>query len=185
MTWVDPFLQRYRDAAGDLVVRLGVPQLDVYLQFLAARSRPNTVLVVGYDLRVFFAVVGKPPAQVIAADVLGFVTVQHTGAALGRLQVAGGVGGVSARTVRRRLSSVSGLYTHAADAAASWSRLTGGADGGPTGPPTPPTSAAGPNELGRLSAAQVRRDFRCRPVDFVARRSSYCATIWVATRRKR
>jgi RNA polymerase sigma factor (sigma-70 family) len=36
----------------------------------------------------------------------------------------------------------------------------------------------GPNERGRLSAAQVRRDCRCRPVDFVARRSSCCATIW-------
>jgi hypothetical protein len=32
--------------------------------------------------------------------------------------------------------------------------------------------------LGRLSAALVRRDFRCRLVDSVARRSSYCATIW-------
>jgi integrase/recombinase XerD len=48
------------------VVRLGVPQLDAYLEFLAARSRPNTVLAVAYDLRVFFAVVGKPPARVTA-----------------------------------------------------------------------------------------------------------------------
>jgi integrase/recombinase XerD len=59
-------------------VRLGVPQLDAYLEFLAARSRPNTVLAVAYDLRVFFTVVGKPPAWVTAADVLGFVTAQHT-----------------------------------------------------------------------------------------------------------
>jgi hypothetical protein len=36
----------------------------------------------------------------------------------------------------------------------------------------------GPHEWGRLSAAQVRRDCRCRPVDFVARRSSYRVTIW-------
>jgi hypothetical protein len=42
---------------GGPVVRLGVPQLDAYLEFLAARSRPNTVLAVGYDLRVFFTVV--------------------------------------------------------------------------------------------------------------------------------
>jgi S-formylglutathione hydrolase FrmB len=34
------------------------------------------------------------------------------------------------------------------------------------------------HELGRLSAARVRRGCRCRPVDFVARRSSYCVTIW-------
>jgi integrase/recombinase XerD len=110
MTWVDPCLQRSRTAAGDLVVRLGVPQLDGYLEFLAARSRPNTVLAVAYDLRVFFAVVGKPPARVTAADVLGFVTAQHTGSAVGRLEVAGAGVGVSARTVRRRLSSVSGLF---------------------------------------------------------------------------
>jgi len=70
------------------------------------------VLAAAYDLRVFFAVVGKPPGQVTAADVLGFVTAQHTGAGVGRLQLAGdGAGtGVSARTVRRRLSSVSGLF---------------------------------------------------------------------------
>jgi site-specific recombinase XerD len=43
--------------------------------------------------------------------VLGFVTAQHTGMSVGRLQVAGAsAGGVSARTVRRRLSSVSGLF---------------------------------------------------------------------------
>jgi hypothetical protein len=34
------------------------------------------------------------------------------------------------------------------------------------------------HEFGRPSAAQVRRDCRRRPVDFVARRSSYCVTIW-------
>jgi integrase/recombinase XerD len=100
MTWVDLRLQRSRTASGGLVVRLGVPQLDAYLEFLAARSRPNTVLAVAYDLRVFFSVVGKPPAQVTAGDVLGFVTAQYTGAALARLQVAG-TAGVSARTVRR------------------------------------------------------------------------------------
>jgi integrase/recombinase XerD len=117
MTWVDPRLLRSRTAAGDLVVRLGVPQLDAYLEFLAARSRPNTVLAVAYDLRVFFAVVGKAPAQVTAADVLRFVTAQHTGGGTGRLQLVGGGAGVSARTVRRRLSSVSGLFgfLHARD----------------------------------------------------------------------
>jgi hypothetical protein len=70
MTWVDPCPQRFRTAAGELVMRLGVPQLDAHLAFLAARSRPNTVLAVAYDLRVFFTMVGKPPAQVTAADAL-------------------------------------------------------------------------------------------------------------------
>jgi site-specific recombinase XerD len=111
MTWLDPCLQRSRDASGDLVVRLGVPLLDRYLEFLAVRSRPNTVLAVAYDLKVFFTVVGRPPHEVSSADVLGFVTAQHTGGGLGLLQpVAHGAVGVAARTVRRRLSSVSGLF---------------------------------------------------------------------------
>jgi integrase/recombinase XerD len=111
MAWLDSCLQRSRNASGDLVVRLGVPLLDRYLDFLAARSRPNTVLAVAYDLRVFFAVVGRAPHDVRSADVLGFVTAQHTGCGLGRLQPVGNdAGGVSARTVRRRLSSVSGLF---------------------------------------------------------------------------
>lgn len=101
----------FSNASGDLVVRLGVPLPDRYLEFLAVRSRPNTVLAVAYDLQVFLAVVAKPPYEVTSADVLGFVTAQHTGQGLGRLQpVRGGAAWVSARTVRRRLSSVSGLY---------------------------------------------------------------------------
>ena len=44
---------RSRDAAGELVVRLGVPLADEYLEFVAGRCRPNTVLAVAYDLKVF------------------------------------------------------------------------------------------------------------------------------------
>lgn len=54
MTWVDPGLQRFRSPSGDLVVRLGVPQQDAYAEFLAARARPNTVLVACHGLKVFF-----------------------------------------------------------------------------------------------------------------------------------
>jgi integrase/recombinase XerD len=109
MSWGDLRLRRSRDAAGDLVVRFGVALLDGYLEFLAVRSRPNTVVAVGYDLKVFFTAVGKPPRRVVAADVLAFVTAQYAGGPARRLQVVG-EGGVSARTVRRRLSSVSGLF---------------------------------------------------------------------------
>jgi integrase/recombinase XerD len=55
-------------------------------------------------------VVGKPPRRVVAADVLAFVTAQYAGGPARRLQAAGAGAGVSARTVRRRLSSVSGLF---------------------------------------------------------------------------
>ena len=57
---------RSRNTAGDLVVELGVRLLDEYLAFLAGRCRPNTVLAVAYDLKVFFTVVGKPPRRVPA-----------------------------------------------------------------------------------------------------------------------
>jgi site-specific recombinase XerD len=102
-------LTRSRDAAGEPVARLGVALLDEYLEFLAGRCRPNTVLAVAYDLKVFFTVVGKPPRRVRPVDVLGFMTAQSAGGD-GRLQVAEPGAGVSARTLRRRLSSVSGLY---------------------------------------------------------------------------
>jgi integrase/recombinase XerD len=103
-------LTRSRNAAGDLVVRLGIRLLDEYLEFLAGRCRPNTVLAAAYDLKVFFTVVAKSPRRVRPADVMAFMTAQRMGGE-GRLQVAGkGEGGVSARTLRRRLSSVSGLY---------------------------------------------------------------------------
>ena len=91
------------------MVRFGVPLLDEYLEFLAGRCRPNTVLAVAYDLKVFFTVVAKPPRRVRPVDVLAFMTAQRTGGD-GRLQVADADAGVSARTLRRRLSSVSGLY---------------------------------------------------------------------------
>jgi site-specific recombinase XerD len=98
---------------GEPPLRLGVPLLDEYLRFLAGRCRPNTVLAAAYDLKVFFTVVGKHPEQVRPADVLAFVTAQRTGrSSIGVVvqPVGDDETGVSLRTVRRRLSSVSGLY---------------------------------------------------------------------------
>jgi hypothetical protein len=94
--------------------RLGDPLLDDYLDFLAVRCRPNSVLAARFDLKVFFGVVAKPVAQVGAADVLGFITAQRTGAAclpeLAVRAVPTDPVGVCSRTIRRRLSTVSGLY---------------------------------------------------------------------------
>ena len=88
-----------------------MPVLDEYLEFVAGRCRPNTVLAVGYDLQAFFRAVGKPPEQVMPADVLGFMTAQRTGGPLAAVQPAReSGGGVSTATLRRRLSSVSGLF---------------------------------------------------------------------------
>ncbi|MBC2891072.1 hypothetical protein H0B43_01710 [Rhodococcus wratislaviensis] len=43
--------------------------VDDYLEFLEGRCRSNTVLA-AYDLRVFFTVVAKAPAEVAPANVL-------------------------------------------------------------------------------------------------------------------
>ena len=79
MSLLDPCLIRTRGPSGQVVVRLGVPLLDDYLEFMEGRCRPNTVLAAAYDLRVFFGVVAKPPDEVAPADVLGFITAQRTG----------------------------------------------------------------------------------------------------------
>jgi integrase/recombinase XerD len=103
------------DRSGALVARTGVPLADAYLEFLGGRCRPNTVRAAAYDLRAFFTVVGRPPEQVRPADVLAFITAQRTGQMTGRgalqpVTTRGEPGGVSAATVRRRLSIVSGFF---------------------------------------------------------------------------
>lgn len=106
-----PCLVRELSPAGRLSVRLGEPLVDDYLEFVAARCRPNTVLATAYDLKVFFEVVGKEPARVSTADVLGFITAQRAprrGSRVVRLE--DGEAGLSARTIKRRLASVSGLF---------------------------------------------------------------------------
>src|SRR5215472_3101017 len=64
----------------------------------------------GLDLKAFFAVVAKDPAQVTAADVFDFLAEQRGDRTVVRL--ADRESGLSARTIARRLSSVSGLYAY-------------------------------------------------------------------------
>jgi integrase/recombinase XerD len=111
----DLCVARSCDRFGGLVARVGVPLAGVYLEFLAGRCRPNTVLAAAYDLKVFFTVVGKPPDQVRPADVLAFITAQRAGQASGRgalqpVDPGHGPAGVPAATVRRRLSIVAGFF---------------------------------------------------------------------------
>lgn len=107
-------VSRSPDRSVGSTARIGVSLVDEYLQFLASRCRPNTVLAAAYDLKVFLTVVGKAPTKVVTADVLAFVTAQRIGRASG-VRVVQSVGdrdsgGVSVATVRRRLSTVSGFY---------------------------------------------------------------------------
>lgn len=107
MTWV-PVLVREADRGGRPCLRLGHRQVDRYLDFVSARARPNTTLATGYDLKVFFTVVAKEPGEVTTSDVLGFITEQRGDRGVVRL--VDGESGLSARTIQRRLSSISGLF---------------------------------------------------------------------------
>jgi integrase/recombinase XerD len=112
--WVPCLVRRPLGETG-VEVRLGNDLLDDYLRFVAARCRPNTVLAAGFDLKVFFAFAGKDPAQVSTADVLEFITDQRAprrGNNVVRLD--DGEAGLSARTIARRLSSLSGLFGYLA-----------------------------------------------------------------------
>ena len=108
-----PCLVRSTGDDGIPVIRLGHPLLDDYLAFVAARARANTWLAVAFDLKVFFGVVAKPPAEVTAADVFGFLAAQRASRHGGRVvRLADGEAGLAARTIARRLSSVRGLYAY-------------------------------------------------------------------------
>ena len=86
--------------------------LDRYLVFVAARCRPNTVLAAASDLKAFFAVVAKEPDQVEVADVLGFIHQQRRPRGSGNVvRLSDGEAGLSSRTIQRRLSTVSGLFS--------------------------------------------------------------------------
>jgi integrase/recombinase XerD len=111
MVLLDDCLIR-QSATGELQVRLGVPLLDDYLEFVAARCRPNTVLAVAFDLKVFFGVVGKEPSAVTSGDVIAFISAQRAGGDGREIREVDEEAALSARTVARRLSSVSGLFAY-------------------------------------------------------------------------
>lgn len=105
-----PCLVRSSTTAGEVRFELGHPLLDRYLEFVAGRTRPNTVRAVAFDLKTFFTVVGKDPADVAACDVFDFLAHQRGDRTVVRM--ADRESGLSARTIARRLSSVSGFYAY-------------------------------------------------------------------------
>src|SRR6516162_11813390 len=105
-----PCLVRGVSGSGQVRYRLGERLVDRYLEFVAGRCRPNTLRAVAFDLKAFFAVTGKDPVQVTAADVFDFLADQRGDRRVVRL--ADRESGLSARTIARRLSSVSGLYAY-------------------------------------------------------------------------
>src|SRR5438477_9037604 len=105
-----PCLVRSVSGSGEARYALGDPLVDRYLEFVAGRSRPNTLRAVAFDLKTFFSVVDKDPVDVEAADVFEFLAHQRGDRTVIRL--ADRESGLSARTIARRLSSVSGLYAY-------------------------------------------------------------------------
>jgi integrase/recombinase XerD len=111
MSSFSPQLTRRALGGTGVEVRLGHELLDDYLRFVAARCRPNSVLAAGYDLKVFFTVIRRDPMDVSMSDVLDFITAQRlpaTGSNVVRFH--DGEAGLSARTIRRRLATLSGFY---------------------------------------------------------------------------
>jgi integrase/recombinase XerD len=89
---------------------LGDPLVDRYLEFVAGRARPNTLRAIAFDLKTFFAVIAKDPEAVAASDVFEFLADQRGDRKV--VRITDGESGLSARTIARRVSSVSGFYAY-------------------------------------------------------------------------
>jgi site-specific recombinase XerD len=111
MRWKPVVVQSVR-SDGSLVVTVGHPLVDAYLEFLRARARPNTIRAVAFDLKVFFCFVAKTPARVTSSDVMSFISAQRSGGGDAKVVSIHRSEGLSSRTIRRRLSSVSGFYAN-------------------------------------------------------------------------
>ncbi|MEU8976548.1 hypothetical protein AB0D11_46695 [Streptomyces monashensis] len=75
MAWQPQLVGRV-DVAGNPAASLGHALVDDYLEFVAARCSPNTLLATACDLKVFFSVVPKEPTDVVTADIFAFITAQ-------------------------------------------------------------------------------------------------------------
>ena len=115
MSW-SPRLIRVDRGTEIATLTLGDPMVDDYLEFVGARGRPNTWLATAFDLKVFFLVVAKDPVDVTTADVFAFIKAQREPRLGDRVvRLEDGEPGLSARTIARRLSSVSGLFNYLVD----------------------------------------------------------------------
>lgn len=94
------------------IPRLGEPLLDEYLRFVAARARTNTLLAQTFDLKVFFTIIGKEPTQVNISDILAFVQAQRLPRKENVVRLSDGESGLAASTIKRRLASISGLFSY-------------------------------------------------------------------------
>jgi integrase/recombinase XerD len=105
-----PCLVRSVSPSGETRYVLGDPLVDRYLAFVGGRCRANTLRAAAFDLKTFFTVVRKDPVEVRPLDVFEFLIAQRGDRSVVRM--ADRESGLSARTIARRLSSVSGFYAY-------------------------------------------------------------------------
>ena len=105
-----PCLIRSSTPSGESRLVLGDRLVDSYLAFVAGRSRPNTLRAIAHDLKTFFGVIDKGPVEVAGCDVFDFVADQRGDRTV--VRISDGESGLSARTIARRLSSISGFYAY-------------------------------------------------------------------------
>ena len=100
------------DPGSRVAPTLGHPLVDDYLESVHARLRPNSTLTVVYDLKVFFTVIDVDPLDVRRRHVLEFIRVQRTGSTDATVVSIDQSEGLALSTIRRRLSSLAGFYSH-------------------------------------------------------------------------
>jgi integrase/recombinase XerD len=105
-----PSLVRFVSSSGGVRYALGDRFVDRYLEFVAGRCRPNTLTATAFDLKTFFSVVGRAPLAVTSADVFEFLAAQRGDRRV--VRISDRESGLSARTIARRLSTVSGFYAY-------------------------------------------------------------------------
>lgn len=105
-----PCLEKRPGVDGQVRYRLGHPLVDRYLEFVAGRARPNTLRATAFDLKTFFTVIAKDPEEVRAVDVFDFLGHQRGDRSVVRL--ADRESGLAARTIARRISTISGFYAY-------------------------------------------------------------------------
>src|SRR3954451_15149729 len=105
-----PCLVRSVLPSGETRYALGDPFVDRYLEFVAGRCRPNTLTATAFDLKTFFTVVDCGPLAVTSADVFEFLAAQRGDRRV--VRISDRESGLSARTIARRLSTVSGFYAY-------------------------------------------------------------------------
>jgi integrase/recombinase XerD len=94
---------------------LGISEVDTYLKFIQYRCRPNTWISYGYDLQVFLNTFAKPLGEITPLDIMAFIENQketpRRRAKMGKGHILAD-STLSNRTIKRRLTTISGLYEY-------------------------------------------------------------------------